>query len=117
MSAQPMPLTETKSRLVLTEGGKGGTGKTCLVAALVDWYDERGYDYTLIDLDTEASKTRGSLVHFFPSKASKVDMHQPEALDTLLNALQDGPPIVIADLGAGSGHAAYAWCDAIYEGA
>jgi MinD-like ATPase involved in chromosome partitioning or flagellar assembly len=117
MSAQPVPIAETRSRLVLTQGGKGGTGKTSLVAALVNWYDEHGYPYTLIDLDTEASKSRGSLVHYFPEKAAKVDINQPEGLDHLLNALEDGPPVVIADMGAGAGQVAYAWFNAMYEGA
>ena len=117
MSAQPIPITETKSRLVLTEGGKGGTGKTSFMAGLVNWYDSRGYDYSLIDLDTEASKSRGSLMHYFPGKAVKVDINQPEGLDHLLNALEDGPPVVLADMGAGAGQVAYASFDAIYEGA
>ncbi|HMJ21160.1 MAG TPA: hypothetical protein VK513_04605 [Terriglobales bacterium] len=117
MSAQPVPIQETKSRLVLTQGGKGGTGKTCFVTALVDWYDEHHYPYTLIDLDTEASKSRGSLIHYFPSKALKVDINRPEGLDHLLNVLQDGPPVVVADMGAGAGQAAHAWFDAMYEGA
>ena len=116
MSAQPIPIYETKRRLVLTQGGKGGTGKTTFVTALVDWYDEHQHPYTLVDLDTEASKSRGSLTHFFP-KAVKVDIHQPEGLDHLLNVLQDGPPVVIADMGAGAGQVAYAWFDAMYEGA
>src|SRR5260370_7734887 len=94
MSAQPVPITETRSRLVLTQGGKGGTGKTSLVAALVNWYDEHHYPYTLIDLDTEASKSRGSLIHYFPGKAVKIDINRPEGLDHLLNVLQDGPPVV-----------------------
>jgi GTPase SAR1 family protein len=117
MSALPSPITETKRRLVLTQGGKGGTGKTTLMTALADWYDEHQYPYTLIDLDTEASKSRGSLIHYFPGKAAKVDIHRPEGLDQLLNVLQDGPPIVIADMGAGAGQAAYAWFDDVYEGA
>ena len=99
MSAQPVPIAETKSRLVLTQGGKGGTGKTSLVAALVNWYDEYGHAYTLMDLDTEASKSRGSLIHYFP-KATKLDISQPEGMDHLLNALEDGPPVVLADMGA-----------------
>jgi len=117
MSAQPTPIYETKRRLVLTEGGKGGTGKTTLLTALVDWYDERQYPYTLIDLDTEASKSRGSLIHYFPDKAVKVDINRAEGLDHLLNVLQDGPPVVVADMGAGSGQAAYAWFDSMFEGA
>lgn len=117
MSAQSIPIHANKHRLVLTQGGKGGTGKTTFLTALVDWYDEHRYPYTLIDLDTEASKSRGSLVHYFPDKATKVDIHQPDGLDRLLNVLQDGPPVVIADMGAGSGQAAYAWFDAMYEGA
>ena len=117
MSALPIQIQETKRRLVLTQGGKGGTGKTTFLTALVDWYDAHEYPYTLIDLDTEASKSRGSLVHYFPGKAAKADINRPEGLDRLLNALQDGPPIVIADMGAGAGAAAYAWFDDIYEGA
>jgi MinD-like ATPase involved in chromosome partitioning or flagellar assembly len=108
---------EVKSRLVFTQGGKGGTGKSQFCTSLVDWYDHYGHSYTLVDLDTEASKSRGSLIHYFPGKAQKVDVNQPEALDTLLNVLEDGPPVVIADMGAGAGHATYAWFDAMYEGA
>lgn len=102
MSAQPIPIHETKSRLVLTQGGKGGTGKTTFITALVDWYDEHQLPYTLIALDTEASKSRGSLVHYFPGKAVKIDINRPEGLDHLINVLQDGPPVVIADMGAGA---------------
>ena len=117
MSALPIQLHETKRRLVLTQGGKGGTGKTTLMTALVDWYDSHCCPYTLIDLDTEASKARGSLAHYFPDKAAKVDINRPEGLDQLLNVLQGGPPIVVADMGAGAGHAAYAWFDDMFEGA
>jgi MinD-like ATPase involved in chromosome partitioning or flagellar assembly len=117
MSALPIPINETKRRLVLTQGGKGGTGKTTLLTALVDWYDEHQYAYTLVDLDTEASKSRGSLIHYFPGKAAKVDINRPEGLDDLVNVLQDGPPIVVADMGAGAGQVAYRWFDDMYEGA
>lgn len=117
MSAQPIPITVTNRRLVLTQGGKGGTGKTTLLAALVDWYDEHEYAYTLVDLDTEASKSRGSLIHYFPGRATKVDIHRPEGLDHLLNILQDGPPVVVADMGAGAGQIAHKWFDDMYEGA
>jgi len=117
MSALPIPIQETKRRLVLTQGGKGGTGKTTLLTALVDWYDEHQYAYTLVDLDTEASKSRGSLIHYFPGKAAKVDINRPEGLDDLVNVLQDGPPIVVADMGAGAGQVAYRWFDDMYEGA
>jgi MinD-like ATPase involved in chromosome partitioning or flagellar assembly len=117
MSAQALPVNEIKSRLVLTQGGKGGTGKTSFITGLVDWYDEHHIPYTLIDLDTEASKSRGSLIHYFPAKAVKVDIHRPEGLDRLINVLQDGPPVVVADMGAGAGQAAYAWFDSMYEGA
>jgi MinD-like ATPase involved in chromosome partitioning or flagellar assembly len=117
MSAQPIPIHETKSRLVLTQGGKGGTGKTTFTTALVDWYDEHQLPYTLIDLDTEASKSRGSLVHYFPSKAVKIDINRPEGLDHLINVLQDGPPVVVADMGAGAGQVAHSWFDSMYEGA
>ncbi len=119
MSEQPksISMSETQRRLVLTQGGKGGTGKTTLVTALAEWYDQYQLPYTLVDLDAEASKSRGSLVHYFPGKAAKVDIHRPEGLDELLNVLEDGPPVVVADMGAGSGQVASRWFDDMYESA
>jgi Mrp family chromosome partitioning ATPase len=48
------------SRVVMTEGGKGGTGKTAFASLLVERYAADNLPHTLLDLDTE-NKSKGSL--------------------------------------------------------
>ena len=113
-AAQPVP--EPSSRVIFTEGGKGGVGKTAFTTALVEWFDGNQIPYKLLDLDTE-NKARGSLTHYFRDKTRKVNIHTYEGLDAFIDALDEGTPIVIADMGAGSGQVAYKWFDTMYEGA
>ena len=109
---QPAPT----SRVVFTEGGKGGVGKTAFTAGLVEWYQGHGVPFTLLDLDTE-NKARGSLAHYFRDRTRKVNIHTAEGLDAFLDALDEGTSLVIADLGSGSGQVAYRWFDSMWEGA
>ena len=111
----PPVTTSPTSRVVFTEGGKGGVGKTAFTTLLVDWYAKQKAPYTLLDLDTE-NKVRGSLAHFFP-KARKVNIHTSEGLDSFVDVLDEGTPIVIADMGAGAGAVAHRWFDAMYSSA
>ena len=48
-------------------GGKGGVGKTSVMAALAEWFDVNDIPVKLLDLDTE-NKARGSLTHFFSGR-------------------------------------------------
>jgi len=105
--------TEVTSRVVFTEGGKGGVGKTAFTSLLVEWYAANRTPHTLLDLDTE-NKARGSLAHFFPG-ARKVDIHTSEGLDSFVDVLDEGTPIVIADMGAGAGAVAHRWFDAMFS--
>lgn len=50
-AAQALP--EPSSRVIFTEGGKGGVGKTAFTAGLVEWFDANQIPYKLLDLDTE----------------------------------------------------------------
>ncbi len=109
---QPAPT----SRVIFTQGGKGGVGKTTFMSGLVEWFDKHQIPFTLLDLDTE-NKARGSLAHFYRDKTRKVNIHTSEGLDAVLDALEEGTPIVIADMGSGSGQVAYRWFDTMYEGA
>jgi MinD-like ATPase involved in chromosome partitioning or flagellar assembly len=61
----PFRPTEPISRVVFTQGGKGGVGKTAFTSLLVEWYAAQNAPHILLDLDTE-NKARGSLAHFFP---------------------------------------------------
>lgn len=103
------------SRVIFTEGGKGGVGKTAFTTGLVEWFDSHGIPYTLLDLDTE-NKARGSLTNYFREKTRKVNIHTSEGLDAFIDALDEATPIVIADMGAGSGQVAYKWFDTMYAG-
>lgn len=57
-------------------GGKGGVGKTSLIAALTEWFNTNQIPLQLLDLDSE-NKARGSLTHFFGERAPKVNIHTP----------------------------------------
>ncbi len=100
------------SRVVFTQGGKGGVGKTAFTSLLCEWYAAQGAPFTMLDLDTE-NKTRGSLSHYFP-QARKVNIHTPNGLDTFVDVLDQGAPLVIADMGAGAGAVAHRWFDSMF---
>ena len=91
-------------------------GKTAFTAGLVEWFEAQQVPYQLLDLDTE-NKARGSLTHYFRDKTRKVNIHTSEGLDTCIDVLDNGAPIVIADMGAGSGPVAYKWVESMYESA
>jgi MinD-like ATPase involved in chromosome partitioning or flagellar assembly len=105
--------TTALSRIVFTQGGKGGTGKTAFTSLLVEWYAAHRLPFTLLDLDTE-NKSKGSLAAYFP-KARKVNIHTPEGLDAFVDVLDEDSPVVIADMGAGAGAVAASWFDAMHS--
>jgi len=107
-------MTEFSKRVVFTMGGKGGVGKTGVVVALAEWFQANEIPVTLLDLDTE-NKARGSLKHFFNGTVTKVDVHSPAGLDAFVDHLDNGTPIILADMGAGAGQVAAGWFDSMYE--
>jgi MinD-like ATPase involved in chromosome partitioning or flagellar assembly len=107
-------MTTTSKRVVFTMGGKGGVGKTGFVVALAEWFSANDLPITLLDLDTE-NKARGSLKHFFNGTVTKVNVHTPAGLDAFIDHLDDGAPIILADMGAGAGQVAADWFDSMYE--
>ena len=111
----PIPITQTKpiSRVVFTQGGKGGTGKTAFMTMLVEWYAAHQTPCALIDMDAE-NKAHGSLTHFFP-KARKTNIHRDRGLDQFIEILDHGIPLVVADMGASAGEVAHEWFDAMYS--
>jgi MinD-like ATPase involved in chromosome partitioning or flagellar assembly len=113
-ASQPIrdPEPAPTGRVIFTQGGKGGVGKTAFTTGLVEWFDANRIPYTLLDLDTE-NKARGSLSHYFPTR--KVNIHTAEGLDSFIDALDEGSRIVIADMGGGAGQVAHKWFDTMYE--
>jgi MinD-like ATPase involved in chromosome partitioning or flagellar assembly len=110
-SGVPVPAAE--KRVILSMGGKGGVGKTSIMAALAEWFDANQIPLQLLDLDSE-NKARGSLAHFFNERAPKVNIHTPAGLDAFVDRLVDGAPVILADMGAGSGQVTYDWFDKMY---
>lgn len=102
-----------EKRVILSMGGKGGVGKTSLMSALVEWFDANEIPLQLLDLDSE-NKARGSLTHFFGERAPKVNIHTPAGLDAFVDQLVDGAPVILADMGAGSGQVTHDWFDKMY---
>jgi MinD-like ATPase involved in chromosome partitioning or flagellar assembly len=102
-----------EKRVILSMGGKGGVGKTSVMAGLAEWFEENEIPVTLLDLDTE-NKARGSLAHFFGEQSPKVNIHTPAGLDAFVDHLADGAPVVLADMGAGAGQVTYDWFERMY---
>jgi MinD-like ATPase involved in chromosome partitioning or flagellar assembly len=94
-------------------GGKGGVGKTNVMAGLAEWFDVHQIPVQLLDLDSE-NKARGSLTHFFGGQVPKINIHTPAGLDAFVDHLADGAPVILADMGAGSGQITYDWFDRMY---
>ncbi len=103
-----------QKRIVFTMGGKGGVGKTGVMVALAEWFEANQIPCTLLDLDTE-NKARGSLTHYFKGASTKVNINTPAGLDAFVDHLESGAPIILADMGAGSGQIAADWFDAMHE--
>lgn len=102
-----------EKRVILSMGGKGGVGKTSVMTGLAEWFEENEIPMNLLDLDSE-NKSRGSLAHFFGARAPKIDINTPAGLDAFVDHLADGAPVILADMGAGSGQITYDWFERMY---
>ena len=102
-----------EKRVILSMGGKGGVGKTSVMAGLAEWFDANQIPVKLLDLDTE-NKARGSLTHFFGGACPRsTSTHRPGST-SFVDQLADGPPVILADMGAGAGQVTYDWFDKMY---
>jgi MinD-like ATPase involved in chromosome partitioning or flagellar assembly len=102
-----------EKRIILSMGGKGGVGKTSVMAGLAEWFEENEIPMNLLDLDSE-NKSRGSLAHFFGARAPKININTPAGLDAFVDHLADGAPVILADMGAGSGQITHDWFERMY---
>lgn len=98
---------------MFTKGGKGWVGKTGFMIHLAEWFLANEIPFTLIDLDTE-NKSRGSLKHYFNGLARKINIHTDAGLDAFIDCLSEGAPVVLADMGAGSGQVALNWFETMH---
>jgi hypothetical protein len=102
-----------RSQLLFTQGGKGGVGKTTVVAALTAWIRAKGFDPILLDFDIE-NRDKSSFQSFYP-EALKIDIHAADSLDRFFHFLETPGAIVIADQGAGAGAETFSWFDRTAE--
>jgi CobQ/CobB/MinD/ParA nucleotide binding domain len=98
-----------RSQILFTQGGKGGVGKTTVIAALTGWIRTKGFDPVLLDFDSE-NREKSSFQSFYP-EAQKIDIRAPDSLGRVFHFLETPGTIVIADQGAGSGAETFSWFD------
>jgi hypothetical protein len=96
-----------RSLVLFTQGGKGGVGKTTVIAALTAWIKTKGLSPILLDFDNE-NREKCSFDSFYP-EAQKIDIRAPDSLDRVFHFLETPGAIVIADQGAGSGSETFSW--------
>ncbi len=96
-------------RIVFTEGGKGGVGKTEVAIALATWYQRQGLSPQLIDFGAEAN-SKGGLQSFL-SEATKLDAGRAGSLDHFFSGLDDHEGVILADMNASAGAAMRDWID------
>src|SRR5258707_13052938 len=95
-------MTSDNKRIIVSFGGKGGTGKSTFMVSLAEWFGKEKIPCTLLDLDTE-NKNRGSLAHFFNGSAPKINIRTQAGLDAFVDYLDCGPAALLCEMGPGSG--------------
>ena len=70
-------------RIVFTQGGKGGVGKTTAALSLYDYYQTKKATVTLADFDVENRAKSG--LNYWHKDAEKVDIHSRSGLDKLID--------------------------------
>ncbi len=86
-------------RVIFTDGGKGGVGRTEVAVHLTTWMGRQGIVPKLIDFGG-ADRCSGCLKSFFPD-ALRVNPHDKGSLDHFFEVLGSGSQVVIADTEAG----------------
>ena len=101
-------------RVVFPIAGKGGVGKTTVVAALAEWYASNGHKADLLDMDPE-NKAEGSLKALF-THAHKLPALESWSYDKLLGiSIDSDADIILADMGAAQGHQMIPWFRDFYR--
>ena len=101
-------------RVVFPIAGKGGVGKTTVVATIAEWYASNGFQVELLDMDPD-NKAEGSLFSFFP-QAHKLPALENWSYDRLLGiSMESDADVILADMGAAQGHRMIPWFRDFYR--
>jgi CobQ/CobB/MinD/ParA family nucleotide binding protein len=96
--------------------GKGGIGKTVVMATLAEWFQSKGISVEMFDMDPE-NKAEGSLASLF-SKAVKMPATETWTYDRLLGISMESPAdVILADMGAAQAHRMIPWVQDFYRAA
>ena len=101
-------------RVVFPIAGKGGVGKTTVMATLAEWYASTGYKADLFDMDPD-NKAEGCLKALF-GRAHKLPALESWTYDKLLGiSLESSADVILADMGAAQGHRMIPWFRDFYR--
>ncbi|MDB4265118.1 hypothetical protein N9891_00055 [bacterium] len=103
-----------KQKYVIVVGpGKGGLGKTACLLYAIPFFNRHKIKYHLLDYDWENTDKSG--LQNFDSRATKLNIHSPRAMDEFLDAVDQGIDVLLVDLPAGSGEPVFKWFDELYD--
>lgn len=94
-----MAAPRATKRIVISVTRKGGVGKSFFLTTLMDWYIQRGVEFTAFDPDW----CNGSLTRFFPS-ARYLDVAAGNPMDDFHGALADSDLCLVDGLGPLQGY-------------
>ena len=101
-------MSNNKKRVVFTQGGKGGVGKTTFANDLADWYRANGVGVKLLDFDCENEEASG--FKHFNKEAEKFNINEEASLDAIFDILEDDTvDVMLIDQAAASGEATFRW--------
>lgn len=104
-----------KKLVIFTCGNKGGTGKTLVMSAIVDYFKSKGISVAVFDAD-EGNKTVGSLWGYHPNDVKKVKLSQSGIDEAVNEAWYGEASVTCIDFPVGSEYEVFKWFDDVCHG-
>jgi hypothetical protein len=102
--------TQTQTTIIHPAGGKGGTGKSVIMAAKADYLRSKKYKISLVDCDSENAGQPGSFGHWCGGKQVDLNLRVREDRDRLLlDAAQSGCDYVLMDFPSNASGDLFKW--------